>query len=125
MTSASLAAHFPQHAVSKWVGHSVAVSVKHYLTVTDDLFNAVAGLDGEDFQATEQATDRMETGGNERETVGNEGDTVGCVAGAHLPKPLQNKVFPALKRIEANGSRTRNHRIDSPVLLNPATILTR
>ena len=73
LTSASVAAHFPRHAVSKWVGHSVAVSVKHYLTVTDDLSNAAAGLDGEDLQATEQATARMETGGNERETVRNKG----------------------------------------------------
>ena len=34
----------PQHAVSAWLGHSVAVSLKHYLTVTDDLLDAAAGL---------------------------------------------------------------------------------
>ena len=34
----------PQHAVSAWLGHSVAVGVKHYLTVTDELLDAAAGL---------------------------------------------------------------------------------
>ncbi len=29
----------PQHAVSKWIGHSMAVSERHYLQVTDDLLD--------------------------------------------------------------------------------------
>ncbi len=32
------AQHFPQHAVSEWLGHSMAVSEKHYLRATDELF---------------------------------------------------------------------------------------
>ena len=111
------AAHFPQHAVSKWVGHSVRVSVEHYLCVTDDLFDAAAGLDSErPKKVTKKGTECSGTDGNEPETVGRRV--------WHLPKPLQNKGFSATKRIEADGSRTRNHRIDSPVLCPPATILT-
>ena len=34
----------PQHAVSKWIGHSMLVSEKHYLSVTDDLYEAAAGM---------------------------------------------------------------------------------
>ncbi len=37
-----LAKRHPQHAVSKWLGHSMKVSEKHYLMVGDDLFDAAA-----------------------------------------------------------------------------------
>lgn len=40
-----LARLFPQHAVSAWIGHSPAVSHKHYLQVTDDLFEAASQSD--------------------------------------------------------------------------------
>ena len=30
--------HFPQHAVSAWLGHSEAVSRNHYLMITNDMW---------------------------------------------------------------------------------------
>ena len=41
-----LALSYPQHAVSAWIGHSVAVSQKYYLQVTDDLFDAAVEGEG-------------------------------------------------------------------------------
>ncbi|HMP71598.1 MAG TPA: tyrosine-type recombinase/integrase, partial [Pirellulaceae bacterium] len=38
----------PQHAVSAWIGHSELVSAKHYLQVTDALFDRVTGQDSGD-----------------------------------------------------------------------------
>jgi integrase len=32
----------PQHAVSKWIGHSMAVSERHYLQIPDSLYDAVS-----------------------------------------------------------------------------------
>jgi integrase len=37
----------PQHAVSAWIGHSELVSARHYLQVTDELFERVTGLESE------------------------------------------------------------------------------
>ncbi|MFN0132724.1 MAG: tyrosine-type recombinase/integrase [Phycisphaerales bacterium] len=34
----------PQHAVSAWIGHSVAVSVKHYLQIPSELVERAAGI---------------------------------------------------------------------------------
>ena len=36
------AMHFPQYAVSQWIGHSMQVSERFYLQVPDDLFDAVS-----------------------------------------------------------------------------------
>ncbi len=33
----------PQHAVSAWIGHSELVSARHYLQVTDELFQRITG----------------------------------------------------------------------------------
>ena len=38
-----LAMSVPQHAVSAWIGHSQLVSARHYLQVTDELFERVTG----------------------------------------------------------------------------------
>lgn len=35
---------FPDHVVSTWVGHSVAIARKHYLQVTDAHFAMAAGI---------------------------------------------------------------------------------
>jgi len=60
------AARFPQHAVSKWLGHSVAVSVQHYLGCPDDLYATAAGMGGES-KGTEKGTEltRMDAHGGE------------------------------------------------------------
>ena len=96
----------PQHAVSAWLGHSVSVSIKHYLTVTDDLLDAAAGL-GE--SAAKSAAECSGIGPQGAEPV---------ASAKHLPHAVETgkQAFSGEKRIEADGSRTRNHRIDSPVL---------
>jgi len=37
-----LAKRFPQHVVSRWIGHSMKVSERHYLQLTDDFYSAAA-----------------------------------------------------------------------------------
>jgi hypothetical protein len=39
---AELAAEFPLHVVTEWIGNSSTVALKHYLTVTDDDFARAA-----------------------------------------------------------------------------------
>jgi hypothetical protein len=40
-----LASMAPQHAVSRWMGHGIAVSERHYLQAPDELYHTVTGLD--------------------------------------------------------------------------------
>jgi len=96
---------YPQHAASVWLGHSVAARVKHYLTVTDDLLDAAAGLPAVDLEATDHT--RMAAHG--RQTVARD-------SGEEHTEEAGKQAFSGKKPIEADGSRTRNHRIDSPVL---------
>ena len=36
---------FPQYAVSKWIGHSITISGKHYANaVPDELFDRASGV---------------------------------------------------------------------------------
>lgn len=55
---------FPQYAVSKWIGHSITVSGRHYANdVLDELFKQAAGTDG---QAQRKAQQKAhETGRND------------------------------------------------------------
>jgi integrase len=39
------AQHFPQYAVSEWIGHDITVSAAHYLTVPEELYQKVTGAD--------------------------------------------------------------------------------
>ena len=59
------AATFPQYAVSRWIGHSITVSGKHYANaVPDELFARAAGAAETD---AEKAQRKMhETAGNDR-----------------------------------------------------------
>ena len=38
------AMQYPQHVVSSWIGHSVAVSLKHYVQTLDSVFETASGL---------------------------------------------------------------------------------
>jgi hypothetical protein len=50
----------PQYAVSKWIGHSITVSGRHYVNaVPDELFDAASGTDGTGAQAQRQAQRAM------------------------------------------------------------------
>jgi hypothetical protein len=37
-----LAQKFPQYVVSEWLGHSIEVSARHYLQVTEELYEKLA-----------------------------------------------------------------------------------
>jgi integrase len=54
------ASKFPQHAVSAWIGHSVDVSAKHYLRITDHLLDMAS-----DKSATKSAAVKRGTGSQE------------------------------------------------------------
>ena len=71
-----LAKTLPQHAVSHWIGHSMIVSERHYLQVTDDLFELVSHQESNEavpvaesaaaeprtpLQSVAQCSNRMET----------------------------------------------------------------
>ena len=84
----------------------MAVSLKHYLTVTDDLLDAAAGLpEGAAKSAAEGS--RIDPQGAE---------TVECDTDVVSTEKPENKGKTWFSRDEADGSRTRNIRIDSPVL---------
>ena len=61
------AQHFPQFAVSKWLGHSMAVSAKHYANIVpDELFDRASAGGG---KAAQKAAQQMpEMTGNEQKT---------------------------------------------------------
>ena len=98
----------PQHAVSAWLGHSVAVSLKHYLTVTEDLLNAAAGLPA---GAAESAAEGSGTEPQGAETV--ESDT--HVSQADKPT---KQGFSSKKRNAPSRTRTCDRRIRNPKSCN-------
>ena len=94
----------PGHAIASWLGHSRKVSHKHYLMVSDEIFamatsekiaaeSAAAGLRTDSHDVT-NAEERKEE------------------------RPALPVICEAMRGAasEADGTRTRNHRIDSPVL---------
>jgi len=97
-----LARTCPQHAVSAWIGHSMKVSERYYLQLTDDLYDLASGI------AAESAA------------VGH-GIASQQAAKAEEPSKGQNEKAPQMPLVatnceamlsEADGNRTRNHRID-------------
>jgi len=66
---------FPQYAVSKWIGHSIAVSGKHYAnSVPDELFDGAADIDGsgQDSAAQNAAQHTSEAPGNSKKPENEE-----------------------------------------------------
>jgi integrase len=101
-----LAKTCPQHAVSAWLGHSMKVSERHYLQMTDDVYELASG------DTTKSAA---------------ESAAVGSRTAPHDPandehQKAENPAVAAENDTtrgnanEADGIRTRNIRIDSPVL---------
>jgi len=57
----------PQYAVSKWIGHSITVSGRHYANdVPDELFERAAGIEGDGANSAQQNAQQKahETSGN-------------------------------------------------------------
>ncbi len=121
----------PQHAVSKWIGHSMAVSERHYLQVTDDLIDAATGPNSrivpvehqqrsdlattsdDELRAAESAAVGSRTSSQVQETRRNDGSLgmPACVV-KECEKPLKTGAF----RDSKGGTRTRDPRLMKPVL---------
>jgi hypothetical protein len=96
----------PQHAVSTWIGHSMRVSEKHYLQMTDDLYDLATGRAAES-AAAGHGTDSHDAAEANSDHAGRNKKT--------SQTPLIATECEVLLS-EAEGTRTPNHRIDSPVL---------
>ena len=66
------ALEFPQHVVSEWIGHSVAVSLRHYVQTPDHLLDLAAA--GKPLRAAESAAANRGTEGNSEEKSAAAGD---------------------------------------------------
>ncbi len=97
----------PAYAVDAWMGHSQDVSEKHYLTIPDSLWNSVTE------SAAECAAEPSRTPSQRAANEGGEQDeSRECQGESHEKTPTKIGV----SRDEADEIRTRNVRIDSPVL---------
>ena len=103
---------YPQHEVSRWIGHSIAVSEKHYLmsdsTVMDHAASAPPLLRAADRAAVSSgnSTQVQETRRNDEESV------VMLASSKECEKPLKTGAF----RDSKGGTRTRDPRLMKPVL---------
>lgn len=59
------AAHYPQHVVSEWLGHSIEVSAAHYLRVPAELYEAPESGGGQDGEAQNRAQTARNAAGAE------------------------------------------------------------
>ncbi len=104
----------PQHAVSKWIGHSMAVSERHYLQITDDLIDAAVnapGLVPPGGADSGAVTVRMSSQVQETRRNGELDDERPGMA-KECEKPLKTGAFVSSK----SGTRTRDPRLMKPVL---------
>ena len=103
----------PQHAVSKWIGHSMAVSERHYLQVTDDLLDTAVNAPG--FVRRDDAHSdavHVRTSLQVQETRRNAPvDEELPVAAKECEKPQKTGAFLSSK----SGTRTRDPRLMKPV----------
>ena len=109
------AMRFPQHAVSKWLGHSERVSVEHYLQVPDDIYDRAAGriADSDDSDTSKSAAECAAA----TSRIAPQGAADG--ASDSIETPLENPIF-----IEENaengtgpgGIRTHDQAIMSRLL---------
>ena len=121
----------PQRAVSKWIGHSMAVSERHSLQVTDDLIDAATGpksrivpvehqqrfdlatTSDAVLRAAESAAVGPRTSSQVQETRRNDpSDDAILVTAKECEKPLKTGAFVSSK----SGTRTRDPRLMKPVL---------
>ena len=89
----------PQHSVSAWIGHLMKAPERHYLQITDDLYNLASG------------SAAVGRGTASQHAAKAEEPSGGCNEKAP-PLPLVATNCEAMLS-EADGTRTRNHRIDS------------
>lgn len=105
----------PAHAVARWLGHSEAVSRKHYLKVDEDLFTKVSQR-AADGRCTEDEK-ALQTGAAEGSGTERKGDTIEAPVGATTDDDSMN--YDESSETELNGpgrNRTDNQKIMSPLL---------
>ena len=102
------AMRFPQYAVSKWIGHSITVSGRHYANaVPDELFDKAAELAAEEVkeQAQQNAQQKLhERTGNEPKS--DKGESVGCAVTSGNDNDFRESSTPFV-------SKTKGERGDS------------
>jgi len=108
--------HFPQHVVSTWMGHSIAVSAKHYLQVTTDMYDLAAGVGGQQV-GLHRLTHKH--GPANSHALPNALQQPGAQACNASQGKLEGKPYCESVQEDANGSsriRTRDRGIMSPQL---------
>ncbi len=79
-----LAETWPEHVVTKWIGHTTAVARKHYLQVTEDHFDRAAG-EGGTRAAQIPAQHTLEQAGTDRKGLpDSESETLALPGGAEV-----------------------------------------
>ena len=79
----------PQYAVSKWAGHSITVSGRHYTDgVPDELFDKVAS--GSNYQAAQKAAQKA------RQTAGNAQKPKRAAAASDSPNSGDSQDFQGI-----------------------------
>jgi len=113
----------PQFAVSKWIGHSITVSGKHYANfIPDETLAKVTGITNAMSAAQNPAHSKvlqLELVQNPAQYMAERGGIGGINEKSRTtPDQCVSAIFRAFPLIssEGDGTRTRNHRIDSPVL---------
>ena len=106
------ARNHPQHAVSKWIGHSMAVSERHYLQVTDDLIDAATSGPGL-LRAAQSAAVGPRTSSQVQEPRRDDDLPVETIA---APKNAENPCKSGVFLSSKGGTRTRDPRLMKPVL---------
>ena len=101
------AQEYPQYAVSAWLGHSIRVSEKHYLTIPDDLLKRV--VEGAPKSAPAQRRTDAHHAEAAEKSANHRFDTA-----SEPCSSVRNGAFQHAN--EGDETRTRNLRIDSPVL---------
>lgn len=83
---------YPAYAVAQWMGHSVAVSAKHYVQVVDALYDQAAG---EGVAAESAAAERL----NGMKSIATGETTVE----GECPENAENPAFPAKNAVRLEG----------------------
>jgi len=99
--------NIPQFAVSKWIGHSITVSRKHYANaVPDELFKTVAKAGG-----TEPAQNQAQYPANKGKQSGNNPDTD---PKPQKTKPYYSMTYRTVRTFIQSGLRDSNPRPSDP-----------
>ena len=98
------AKHNPQHAVSKWIGHSMTVSERHYLQVDDETLNAGTTYDGvSQLRAAESAAVDPRTSSQVQETRRKQvAETDTTITPSKAENPRKNRGFRDWDRSDLN-----------------------